>query len=271
MVAAIGETTRTSVIPGSAEPALVTASLAAARDVPDFGTDVPGTLQWCVQVGHQAPRVGDGRTHELWELLAATAAPRCIRGANARAPPRRAEHPAPGRCDLRRRTHGRGPRVGASRSRVGLGGVRRRSGRRASRGARRFRGMDADRHEALVLACRAPDACAGHGIRRRRAAAPVRGGSPADSSDARRVDMPVIFAIKPGGSIASGHCSRPRRTSPDEGSAAARLGASHAKVMIWRSSVPVARRSIASSISSSRTRDDTSRSSGSRPERHSST
>ncbi len=46
----------------------------AAHSVDGFGTDVVATLAWCVEVGRSAPFIGEGRTLELWELLAATAA-----------------------------------------------------------------------------------------------------------------------------------------------------------------------------------------------------
>ena len=44
----------------------------AAR-VPGFGIDVNATLEWCVDIGRRAPAVGEGRTRELWDLLAAVA------------------------------------------------------------------------------------------------------------------------------------------------------------------------------------------------------
>lgn len=48
--------------------------LDSAADVEDFGTDVDATLRWVVSVGADAPRPGEGSTHELFELLATTAA-----------------------------------------------------------------------------------------------------------------------------------------------------------------------------------------------------
>ncbi|MEV8357965.1 acyl-CoA dehydrogenase [Microbacterium sp. NPDC076895] len=49
-------------------------AVSAAAEMDGFGTDLAKTLDWCVEVGQWAPRVGEGRTAELWELLAATAA-----------------------------------------------------------------------------------------------------------------------------------------------------------------------------------------------------
>lgn len=48
--------------------------MSAAAEMDGFGTDIAKTLDWCVEVGEWAPRVGEGRTAELWDLLAATAA-----------------------------------------------------------------------------------------------------------------------------------------------------------------------------------------------------
>ncbi|MDY0908781.1 acyl-CoA dehydrogenase [Microbacterium sp. CFBP9034] len=39
----------------------------------DPGDDLPSVLAWCVDTGRTAPRVGEGATAVLWELLAATA------------------------------------------------------------------------------------------------------------------------------------------------------------------------------------------------------
>ena len=58
---------------GSASARTVDA-MRAADGVAGFGTDVDATLQWCREVAASAPRVGEGRTSEVWELLAATAA-----------------------------------------------------------------------------------------------------------------------------------------------------------------------------------------------------
>ncbi|WP_443476888.1 acyl-CoA dehydrogenase [Microbacterium sp. F2] len=49
-------------------------AIAAAAETDGFGTGLTATLGWCVEVGAWAPRVGEGRTAELWELLAGTAA-----------------------------------------------------------------------------------------------------------------------------------------------------------------------------------------------------
>ncbi|WP_404434535.1 acyl-CoA dehydrogenase [Microbacterium lacus] len=53
---------------------LVAQAISAARSIDGFGVDVAATLSWCVEVGKSAPFIGYGRTRELWELLAATAA-----------------------------------------------------------------------------------------------------------------------------------------------------------------------------------------------------
>lgn len=58
----------------SATTAQVGRALASAAEISGFGMDLDATLDWCVDVGEWAPRVGEGRTAELWELLAATAA-----------------------------------------------------------------------------------------------------------------------------------------------------------------------------------------------------
>ncbi|WP_229382147.1 acyl-CoA dehydrogenase [Microbacterium schleiferi] len=52
----------------------VRGAVSAAAEIDGFGTDVDPTLAWCVAVGEWAPPVGEGRTTELWELLASTAA-----------------------------------------------------------------------------------------------------------------------------------------------------------------------------------------------------
>jgi alkylation response protein AidB-like acyl-CoA dehydrogenase len=49
-------------------------ALAEAVSMPDLGRDIPATIDWCVRVGREAPAAGDGRTADLWDLLAATAA-----------------------------------------------------------------------------------------------------------------------------------------------------------------------------------------------------
>ena len=49
-------------------------SLAGAREVAGFGTEIAPTLDWCARVGRRAPHPGDGRTADLWQLLAGTAA-----------------------------------------------------------------------------------------------------------------------------------------------------------------------------------------------------
>ena len=51
----------------------MTAALEAAENEATLGTDVAGTLDWCVDVGRRAPVVGEGETKRLWELLAAVA------------------------------------------------------------------------------------------------------------------------------------------------------------------------------------------------------
>lgn len=57
-----------------ADSPLVAQALTAARTIDGFGVDIVATLSWCVEVGNSAPFIGEGRTRELWELLAATAA-----------------------------------------------------------------------------------------------------------------------------------------------------------------------------------------------------
>lgn len=49
-------------------------ALTAAREVPGIGNDIAATLDWCVRVGRRAPHPGGGRTADLWQLLAGTAA-----------------------------------------------------------------------------------------------------------------------------------------------------------------------------------------------------
>ena len=64
----------TSLVPGAPVSPLVADALRAADDVAGLGTDVEATLAWCGDVARRAPRVGEGRTREVWDLLAATAA-----------------------------------------------------------------------------------------------------------------------------------------------------------------------------------------------------
>ena len=66
--------TRTSLAPAAPERRFVTESMERAHSVIGFGTDPTATLAWCAEVGRRAPRVGEGSTPELWELLATTAA-----------------------------------------------------------------------------------------------------------------------------------------------------------------------------------------------------
>jgi len=49
------------------------AGRAAAVAPPDIGDGIPSTIRWCVDVGAAAPRIGEGETATLWELLAQTA------------------------------------------------------------------------------------------------------------------------------------------------------------------------------------------------------
>lgn len=65
---------RTALAPATSAGPLVEWAIDTARRTPGFGTDVEATLAWCVEVGKRAPRVGEGRTRELWELLGAVAA-----------------------------------------------------------------------------------------------------------------------------------------------------------------------------------------------------
>lgn len=63
-----------SLSPGAPASTFVAAAMRAAADIEGFGIDVPTTLEWCRDVGRGAPRVGQGDTRGLWDLLAATAA-----------------------------------------------------------------------------------------------------------------------------------------------------------------------------------------------------
>lgn len=60
--------------PGAPSFRRVDDALADAHEVSGFGEDIAATLEWCVGVGHWAPRAGGGSTAELWDLLAGTAA-----------------------------------------------------------------------------------------------------------------------------------------------------------------------------------------------------
>jgi hypothetical protein len=51
-----------------------TAIDALLAEVPDLGTDVPASVDWAVRIGDLVPGPGLGRTLELWETLASTAA-----------------------------------------------------------------------------------------------------------------------------------------------------------------------------------------------------
>lgn len=51
----------------------VAAALAGADVDRGFGVDIDATLAWVREVGARAPRAGEGRTRELWELLAGAA------------------------------------------------------------------------------------------------------------------------------------------------------------------------------------------------------
>ena len=63
-----------SLTPGAEQDALVAETLAAARRVALLGAHVGATLDWCVEVGRDAPAVGAGSTRRLWGLLASVAA-----------------------------------------------------------------------------------------------------------------------------------------------------------------------------------------------------
>ena len=69
-----GDATSAPLGPLATRSALTEWALEAARRTVGFGTDVGATLSWCIDVGKRAPHVGTGRTRELWELLAETAA-----------------------------------------------------------------------------------------------------------------------------------------------------------------------------------------------------
>jgi alkylation response protein AidB-like acyl-CoA dehydrogenase len=60
--------------PGGQVSVPISGALSAADAIPGFGTDVAATLDWCRAVAPDAPRVGEGRTSALWDLLASTAA-----------------------------------------------------------------------------------------------------------------------------------------------------------------------------------------------------
>ncbi|WP_251453464.1 acyl-CoA dehydrogenase [Microbacterium sp. Marseille-Q6648] len=62
-----------SLVPGQPAPETVATALHTAAAIEGFGTDLGATLDWCREVGRWAPRAGEGRTRELWELLAGTA------------------------------------------------------------------------------------------------------------------------------------------------------------------------------------------------------
>ncbi|MBA8817192.1 alkylation response protein AidB-like acyl-CoA dehydrogenase [Microbacterium halimionae] len=64
---------RATLTPTARQSARVASALAGAQQIRDFGRDVEATLKWCVDVGNRSPRVGEGNTAEVWELLAATA------------------------------------------------------------------------------------------------------------------------------------------------------------------------------------------------------
>ena len=97
-----GSMTRTSLAPAAPERRpLVTESMERADRVIGFGTDPTATLAWCAEVGRRAPRVGEGSTLELWELLRRPPPVRLGR-THARAPPRRAHHPPSGGRSARR-------------------------------------------------------------------------------------------------------------------------------------------------------------------------
>ncbi|WP_457101135.1 acyl-CoA dehydrogenase family protein [Microbacterium sp. P5_E9] len=59
--------------PAGDDDSMLTAALASAKHQAMLGTDVAGTLEWCVDVGRRAPLVGEGQTKRLWELLAGVA------------------------------------------------------------------------------------------------------------------------------------------------------------------------------------------------------
>lgn len=68
------DASRTALDPLAPPSPLVEWALETARRTPGFGTDPGATLAWCVDVGKRAPQAGEGRTRELWDLLAAVAA-----------------------------------------------------------------------------------------------------------------------------------------------------------------------------------------------------
>ena len=68
------EAARTALDPLAPPSPLVEWALDTARRTPGFGADPDATLAWCADVGKRAPQAGQGRTRELWDLLAAIAA-----------------------------------------------------------------------------------------------------------------------------------------------------------------------------------------------------
>lgn len=60
--------------PGSAMATPLAALLRDAASSQGFGTDVAATIAWARQVGVAVPQPGTGRTAQVWELLAQTAA-----------------------------------------------------------------------------------------------------------------------------------------------------------------------------------------------------
>ena len=63
-----------SLTPGAEPDRFVADTLATARRVALLGTHVGATLDWCVEVGRNAPAMGAGQTRGLWGLLASVAA-----------------------------------------------------------------------------------------------------------------------------------------------------------------------------------------------------
>lgn len=59
---------------GERAGAAATAAISAATRVPRLGTDLGATIDWALEAAANAPFPGEGRTREVWELLASAAA-----------------------------------------------------------------------------------------------------------------------------------------------------------------------------------------------------
>ena len=168
---------RTVLVPGSSEDPRVVEAVDAARRVAGLGTDVSATLAWCVEVGRRGP----ARRREAGPVSCGSCWPRqrrstCQRRACSNRTSTRSSilHQA-GTVDAQRP---RGPRAGARRAAGSTWGVfAAEAAGRAPRGGRDGEGWRLRGTKPWCSLAAAPHACAGDGIRRRRAAAAVRGRS----------------------------------------------------------------------------------------------